>query len=61
MFLSLRKIIKVYSSQTDNFGEAKSQQIEKMLFRVAVLQLILYITIKGGDVGTATRNSVVVD
>ena len=31
-------------------GDAKPQQTEKMLQRMAVLQLILYIRIKGGDV-----------
>ena len=38
-------------SQTgNNCQEAKSQQIEKMLQRMAVLPFILYIRIKGEDV-----------
>lgn len=36
-------------SQTDNCQDAKSQQIEKMLGRMPVLQFILYTRIKGGD------------
>lgn len=45
---SLRKsLMRVHLSQTDNCWEAKSQGIEKMLLRMAVLQLILYIRIKG--------------
>ena len=37
-------------SQTDNCWEAIAQQIEKMLWRMAILQLILYVTIKGAEV-----------
>ena len=37
-------------SQTeDNFQEANPQWFEKMLWKMAVLHLILYITIKGDD------------
>lgn len=39
-------------SQTDdNFQKTKSQWIEKILRRVAVLQLIFHVKTKGGDVG----------
>lgn len=37
------------SQPDDNCWEAKSQKSEKMLQGMAVLQLILYITIKGTD------------
>ena len=41
----------LYLNQTeDNCWEAKSQQIEKMLQKMAVLPLVLYIRIKGEDV-----------
>ena len=47
-----REILWVYLSQTDdNCQEAKSQRIWKMLWRMAVLQHILYIRIKRGDIG----------
>ena len=41
--------------------EAKLQEIEKMLQRMEVLQLILYIGIKGEDIKTVTRNLLVAD
>ena len=59
--LRRKSFIGVYLSQTDNCGEAKSQQIEKMLQNMAVLQLILSIRIKGGDVRRVTYNSLVLD
>ena len=48
---SLRKSLMIaYLNQTDdNCQEAKSQLTEKILWRMAVLQLILYIRIKGTD------------
>ena len=46
-----REFFWAYVSQTDNYCQkAKSQRIEKMLGRMAVLWLILYIRIKGGNV-----------
>lgn len=56
------KIFWVYLRQTDdNCWEEKSQQIEKTLQRMAVLQLVLYIRINGGHTRGATWNSLVVD
>ena len=45
-----REVLWVYLSQTDNCWEAKPQQIEKMLQKMVVLHLILYISIKKEDV-----------
>lgn len=38
--------------------EAKSQQIEKMLQEIAILQCVLYVRIKGEDGRTITYNPV---
>ena len=38
----------------DNCWESKSQGTEKMLQKVAVLHLILYIAVQGGDTGRVT-------
>ena len=53
---SLRKsLVRVSLSQADDScWKAKSQRIEKMHQRLAVLQLILYSEIKGGDVRRVT-------
>ena len=49
-------------SQTDDSClEAKSQEFEKMHLRMALLQFILYITIKEGHTGRVTGNLLVVD
>ena len=42
-------------------GKQKSQQIEKTLWGMAVLQFILYIALEGGSIWRARRNSLVVD
>ena len=57
---SLRKVL-MSLSQNNGHWEAKSEQIEKMFQRMAVLQLILYIKIKRGDLRRVTWNSMVVD
>ena len=36
---------------------SKKRRIEKMLWRMAVLQLFLYITVKGGDIRRVTLKS----
>lgn len=41
----------VYLSQTVDKCQAESQRIDIMLRRMAILHLVLYITIKRGDVG----------
>ena len=47
-----REFLWVYLNQTvEDCQEAKSQWIEKMLRKVAVLWLILYIRVTGGDIG----------
>ena len=59
---SLKKsLIKSLSQTDDNCQEAKSQSIEKMLQRMAVLRLILHVGIKEGDTRRVTWNSLVVD
>lgn len=51
---SLRKSLTgIDWSQNDNCQGAQSQRTEKMLQRMAVLQLILYIRIRGGGVRRA--------
>ena len=44
-----REFLWVYLSQTDNCQEAKSRWIEKTLQRMAILQPILHIRIRGGN------------
>lgn len=50
-----REVSCVYLSQTgDSVQEARSQWIEKMLQCIVVLQLILYISIKEGNIRRVT-------
>lgn len=50
-----RGFLGVYLSQTDNnCWEAKSQWIEEVLQKMAILHLILYIRIKGRDIKGVT-------
>lgn len=56
------KSLLVYLSQIDDSSQkAKSEQTEKMLLRMSVSHLILYIRIKERDIKRATRNPLVVD
>lgn len=54
-----RELLWIYLSQSDdNCWETKSQLLEKMLQRVAVLRLILYIAVTGGDTNRASVKSI---
>ena len=41
----------LFEQNGDNCQEAKPQRIEKMLWKMAVLHFILYVRIKGTDIG----------
>lgn len=56
-----RKCPNLMTQTDDNCWESKSQRIEKMLWRRAVLQFILCITMKGGGAGRITWKPLVVD
>lgn len=49
-----RGFLGVYLSQTNNCWEVKSQWIEEVLQKMAILHLILYIRIKGRDIKGVT-------
>lgn len=56
-----QNFMSLYDQNANNFQEATSQQVEKMLWRVEFFQLIIYIRIKGGDVRRITWDPLVID